>query len=139
MSKEKLESIRELLSLEYQCEMTEREINGFASDLYSSVFGCEFDLADIVPIINGYEERAKIENTRWYYVFCGIIDLLDNGERTAERLYESFMHSMELLHTFVKLYFENDRYISREKLEKAKQKALSIFDKEVLKVYNITE
>ena len=136
--KEKLEKIKDLLSSEYDGDILGKDIDAFAKDLYLSVFECEYDLSDIIPIINEYEEEAEIENTRWYYVFCGIIDMLDNGEKTAERLYDCFMHSLDILELFVKLYFENDDYISEEKLGKAKEKALGTFDKQILKALGIT-
>lgn len=138
-NKEKFNKIVAMLKDEYDGKMSEKDINAYASDLCLSVFDCEFGLDDIIPIIDEYETEANIVGTRWYYVFCGIIDLLENGEKTAERLYNSFMFDMDILDTFLKLYFENDKYISAEKLEKAKEKALEVFDDEVLKFYNITE
>ena len=136
---EKLDKIKDLLSTEYDGDMSGREINAFAADLYLSVFECEFELAEIISIVNKYEADANIENTRWYYVFCGIVELLDSGNETAERLYNCFMGSWDILELFLKLYLENGEYISDEKLNNAKKKALRTFEKEILKHYGVME
>ena len=138
MESGKLERIRQILSEEYDGKMTEKDIKAFAKDLHLSVFECKFGLDDVFAIVDEYEERAKIEDKRWYYVFCARIDLLDNNEETAERLYESFMYQFDILEIFIKLYFENGSYISRKKLNEAKKKAFETFDNEILAACGIT-
>ena len=130
---EKLEEIRRILTDEYGGEMSEEDIDGLAEDLHFSVFECGFSLDDIFTTVYKYEEEANIECSRGFYVFCCIIDLLENGEETAEILYDCFMYHWDILEIFLKLYYENDEYISEEKLQKAKEKALQVFDKEILR------
>ena len=138
-NREKLDKIKEILREEYEGEMSEEDIDGLAGDLHFSVFECEFSLDDVFTTVFQYEEEAELECTKSFYVFCAIIDLLDNCEKTAEILYDTFMYHWDILEIFLKLYYENDEYISEEKLQKAKKKALCVFDKEILRLCGITE
>ena len=135
----KLGEIKELLKDEYEGLMTEKQIDEFASELYTSVFVFKFSLDEIFSLIDRYEDRANIESTKSYYVFCGTVDLLENGEETAQRLYDCFMYSWDILNLFLKLYLENEEYISEEKMEMAKKKALKTFDREILAICGITQ
>ena len=139
MNKEKLDAIKGILHSEYGNKLSDEDINGFADDLYYSLFEWGYGLDEIIPTIYSYEEKAETEYSSWYYIFGCMIDLMDNGKETAERIYNCFMFSWDILELFLKLYLENDEYISEAKLKKAKKKALHIFDKEILKLYGITE
>lgn len=43
------------------------------------------------------------------------------------------------METFVLLVENNSEYIGKQELTKAKAKALKVFDKEILKLYGITD
>lgn len=135
----KLEQIVQILKGVYKDKMSNETLNSFAEDLYDSLFVCEYDLDDITAIIFEYESEMGLEFSEFYYVFCELIDLLENNETNARRLYDSFMNDFDCLGTFVKLYNENAEYISAEELAKAKKKAFGFFDRLTLELYGITE
>ena len=139
MNNGKLEKIREILKEEYEGKMSDSAIDAFAKSLYHSLFVGQYDLEDIPAIIIGYESEENVEDGDWCYIFGQLIELLDDGETTAKRLYRSFMYEFDLLDTFLKLYNDNAEYISAEELSTAKEKALSMFDKQILGAYGITE
>lgn len=140
MNKEKkIKEINEILISLYECKMSEQTLNEFSNDLYESVFVGQYDFDDIPAIVFEYETNANIEDSEWYYIFGSVIDLLDNNEVTAKRLYNSFMNEFECLDTFVKLVNENAEYLSKEQLLKVKGKGFELFDKETLELYGITE
>lgn len=134
-----IEKIKEILNYEYEDKMSDEMINAFAEELNESVFVEQYDLENIFLIVDQFEEEANIEKSRSSYVFTDVIDLLESGEKTAQRLYESFMYSMDILKTFLKLIKENEEYISAEKIAQAKEKAFGLFDKQLLEWYGITE
>ena len=136
---ERLEKIKQLIKDEYGDKMPEEYVKGLAEDLNLSVFKCKFGIDDIFCTVFQYEEELNIEDTRSYYIFCGVVDMLDNCEETAEMLYETFMHHWEILEIFLKLYFENEEYISKDKFQAAKEKAFEIFDKEILRLCGVTD
>ena len=136
---EKFIEICKTLKNIYGDAMPEEMLGDFARELYDSLFVGRYELFDIFAIIDTYQREAGIEQGEDYYVFTDMIDLLDNCETTAQRLYDSFMHEADFLDTFLKLYNENAEYISAEKLAEAKKKALTVFDKETLEMYDITE
>ena len=137
--KEKLEEIKKILKGEYGDRLTETELNTLAGELYHSLFVGKYELEDLVATIVGFESEADTDDIDWVYLFNSLVDLLDDNENTAERLYISFMHEFDLLDTFLKLYEFNAEYISAEKLAEAKEKALHTFSKDVLAAYGITE
>lgn len=140
MSIDKLETIKDILKDNYQDRMSEEIINNYADDLFDSLFVSENSLDDVFAIISQYEEEANIESGGdWYYIFVQMIDLLENGEKTARRLYDSFMNDADIIDTFSKLAEENAEYISEEELSKAKEKAFAVFDRGFLALYGITE
>lgn len=136
---EKLEKIKEILNEEYGDAMSYEMLKDFANDMYDSLFVGEYDLSDIFALANDYESNANIEDGKAFDIFTDLLDLLDNGVKTAQRLYESFMHEADLLETFLKLYNENAEYISEEKLAEAKKKAFEVFDRQMLESLGITE
>lgn len=136
---EKFESIIKILKEVYGGKMPDGMLEEFADDLYDSLFVGQYDLYDIFAITDEYQSGAGIEQREDLYIFNCMLDLLDNGVATAQRLYNSFMYECDNLDTFLKLYDENAGYISAEKLAEAKEKALTIFDKETLEMYGITE
>lgn len=140
MDKEKkIKEIKEILISQYEGKISEQALNGFANDLYESVFVEQYDLDDIPAIVVEYEAEANIEDSEWYYIFGCMINLLDNNEVTAKRLYNSFMYDFDSLDTFIKLINENAEYLSKEQLSAVKEKAIGLFDKNILEWYGITE
>lgn len=137
--KEKIEAIKKVLKVQYEGRMSEQTLNEFANNLYESVFVEQYDFDDIPAIVIEYETDAGIEDSEWYYIFSNIIDLLDNNEETAKRLYNNFMNEFECLDTFVKLVNENAEYLGKEQLLKVKEKGFDLFDKETLELLGITE
>lgn len=135
----KLKEIKEILKSEYKDKMTDTEINTFARELNYSVFVEQYDLEDIAAVVSEHEEKAGIEDSRWCCIFGSVIDLLEDGETTARRLYKSFMYEFDLWDTFLKLYNYNAEYLSAEELAEVKEKALGLFDKQLLKTYDITD
>lgn len=138
-NKEKIEAIKKVLKNKYKGKMPEQTVNEFANDLYESVFVEQHDFDDIPAIVCGYESEANIEDSEWYNIFGSMIDLLDNNEETAKRLYKSFMYDFDSLDTFIKLINENAEYLSKEQLSEVKEKAIGLFDKNLLEWYGITE
>ena len=134
--KSKLDKIKEILKDEYEGKMSEATIDAFAKDLHYSLLEKQYDLEDIPAIITEYETDEDIEGD-WIYIFCQLIDLLDNGPTTARRLYKSFMHEFDILETCAKLINENSRYLSEEELEVVKAKAFFTFTREALEGYGI--
>lgn len=136
---DKLEQIRDILKDEYTDKMSDDTVAAFAEELYDSMFVEQYDLDDIFAIVGQYEDEAELEDSELLTVFGRLIDLLDNCETTAKRLYKSFMYDADILDTFVKLINENEEYIGAEKLAKAKEKAFGVFDRQLLEMYGITE
>lgn len=134
-----IEKIKEILKYKYEGRMSDEMINAFAEELNESVFVEQYNLEDIFLIVFQFEEEANIEESRSFDVFTDVIDMLESGEKTAQRLYESFMYGMDILKTFLKLIKENEEYISAEKIAQAKEKAFGLFDKQLLEWYGITE
>lgn len=139
MNNEKLKEIKEIIKDIYEGEMSASAINAFAQALHNSLFIEQYDLEDISAIVCEYEADAGIENTEWFYVFSRMIDLLEDNAVTAKRLYNSFMYECDLLDTFLKLYNDNAEYLSAEELSNVKEKALRIFDHQILEEYGIEE
>ena len=133
MKNEKLEAIKEILVDAYDGKMADSDVNVFAKQLHYSLFVGKHDLGDIISTVFENESEAGIEDSEWHYVFCQTIDLLDNCEETAQRLYDCFMNEWDILEIFLKLYFENDEYISEEQMSEAQEKALSLFGKDTLR------
>lgn len=136
-NKEKLEAIKKILKTEYAGRMSEQTLNAFANDLLESVFVEQYDFDDIPAIVFEYEAAAELEDSEWYNIFSSMIDLLENKEETAKRLYNSCMYGFDSLDTFIKLINENAEYLSAEQLSEVKEKAIGLFDKELLKFYGI--
>lgn len=135
----KLKEIKEILKSEYKDKMTDAEINTFARELNYSVFVAQYDLEDIAAVVSEHEEKAGIEDSKWCYIFGSVIDLLEDGEKTARRLYKSFMYEFDLWDTFLKLYNYNAEYLNAEELAEVKEKATGLFDKQLLKMYDIID
>lgn len=131
--KTKMEQILSTLHGEYAGKMSEKTIKRFAGDLYESLFVDNYYLADIFAIVEEYENMANIKDSQALYIFICMIDLLDNNEVNAKRLYNSFMHEIQLWDTFVKLIEDNAEYLSGEELEEVKNEGMRIFDKQLLK------
>lgn len=136
---EKLDEIMGILNEEYGGAMSDEMLEDFADDIYDSMFVGEYELADILAVANNYESNADITDSKAFDIFIRLIDILDNGVKTAQRLYDSFMGEVELLETFLKLYNENAEYTSAEKLAEAKEKAFEVFDSQILELYGITD
>ena len=136
---QKSEEIKEIITDIYKDKMSDEILYPFAEDLYESLFVCEYSLDDILAIIFEYESEMNLEFSEVSYVFGKLIDLLENNEINARRLYESFMNDFDCLDTFVKLYKEYVVYLSEEELSKAKEKAFGTFDKFTLELYGIKE
>ena len=136
-NKEKIKEIKEILNSLYKGKMSEQTINEFANDLYESVFIEQYDFDDIPAIVFEYETNAGIEKSEWNNIFSSVIDLLDNNEITAKRLYNNFMNEFECLEAFVKLVNENSEYLSKEQLSEVKEKGFELFDKELLRSYGL--
>ena len=139
MGIEKLKKIKEILKEEYKDKMSDAAIDAFAKELYYSLFIGQYDLDDIPAIIFGHESEEDIEGGDWCYLFGQLIDLLDDSETTAKRLYKSFMHEFDLLDTFLKLVNLNAEYLSAEELAQAKEKAFWLFDRQMLEDCGIEE
>ena len=139
MNHEKLEKIKEILKEEYQDKMSEAAINAFDKSLHHSLFVWQYDLEDITAIIFEYEAEEEVESGDWCYLFGQLIDLLDDNETTAKRLYKSFMYEYDLLDTFLKLVYYNAEYLSEEELADVKEKAFQIFDRQILECCGIEE
>lgn len=139
MGTEKLQRIREILKEEYKGKMSNAAIDSFAKELHHSLFIGQYDLDDIPAIIFGHESEEDIEGGDWCYLFGQLIDLLDDNETTAKRLYRSFMHEFDLLDTFLKLVNYNAEYLSAEELANAKEKAFGLFDRQILEGCGIEE
>lgn len=135
----KIEQIAQILKDKYEDKLSDETLYAFAEDLYDSLFVCKYGLDDIFAIIFEYESEIELDFSESYYVFSELIDLLENNEETACRLYDSFMNDFDCLDTFVKLYNENAEFISAEELAKAKEKAFGTFDRITLELYGITE
>ena len=135
----KLGEIRDLLKSVYADRLPEDTLNDFADDLYDSLFAGQYGLSDIICLVNEYESAAGIEDSEDIFIFTSMIYLLDDNEVTAQRLYDSFMHEIQLLETFVKLVNDNAEYLSAEQLAEVKAEGLQLFDKQILELYGITE
>lgn len=135
----KLQEIKEILKEEYDGRMTDTEIDTFAKQLNYSMFVGKHELSDIFSTIYENECEAGIMDSSDCNLFCQLIELLDSSEDTAKRLYECFMNCYDFINLFLKLYAENDEYLTEEQLSKVKKKALNTFDKEILKLYGVTE
>lgn len=135
----KFEQITQILKDVYEDKLSDDTLYPFAEDLYESIFVCEYDLDDILSIVFEYESEMELDFSEVYYVFCELIDLLENNEANARRLYQSFMYEFDCLHTFVKLYNEYSKYLSKKELAKAKEKAFGTFDRITLELSGITE
>ena len=139
INEKKLEAIKKIVKDEYQDQLSDEAVDSLAGELYYSLFIGEYGLDDLVSIIFSNEEYENIEKTGdWCYMFGQLIDLLEDGEKTAKRLYNNFMEEFDLLDTFLKLS-ENVEYLSAEQWAKAKEKAFETFDNEVLKLYGFEE
>ncbi|MDE6690386.1 MAG: hypothetical protein K2K04_00290, partial [Clostridia bacterium] len=131
---QKLEKITEMLWKEYKGYMSEQTLDELADELYHTFFASQNELSDIMAVLTEAEEEARIHPylSAALCIFCWMLELLENNEVTAQRLYYSFMNEFDCLETFVKLYKENAEYISVEKLAKAKEKAFNTFDRVIL-------
>ncbi len=139
MNNEKLNRIINILKENYEGEMSDAHINAYANELNYSLFtGCG-GLDDISCIIFENEEEAGIKTGKWDYVFHDMVDLLEDGEVTAKRLYNCFMYDLDSLNVFIKLIILNSEYLTEEEIKSAKEKAFGVFDNETLKMYGITE
>ncbi|MDE5601956.1 MAG: hypothetical protein K2J16_05605 [Clostridia bacterium] len=139
MNNGKLEAIKGILVGEYAGDMPEAMINAFADDLYHSLFVGQYSLDDIPAIIGEYESEANVYDVAFNYLFGQLIDLLDNNEATAKRLYDNFMYEFESLDVLAKLVNENAEYLTAEQLARAKEKAFGLYDSITLECYGITE
>lgn len=139
MSTDKLNKIKEILKGVYKDKMSDVTIDSFAKALHYSLFVGQYDLDDIPATIFEYESEEGIEGEDWCYLFGQLIDLLDDNEITAKRLYKSFMHEFDLLDTFLKLVNLNAEYLSAEELAQAKEKAFWLFDRQMLEDCGIEE
>ena len=139
MSTDKLNKIKEILKGVYKDKMSDVTIDSFAKALHYSLFVGQYDLDDIPATIFEYESEEGIEGEDWCYLFGQLIDLLDDNEITAKRLYKSFMHEFDLLDTFLKLVNLNAEYLSAEELAKTKKKAFWLFDRQMLEDCGIEE
>ena len=139
MSTDKLNKIKEILKGVYKDKMSDVTIDSFAKALHYSLFVGQDDLDDIPATIFEYESEEGIEGEDWCYLFGQLIDLLDDNEITAKRLYKSFMHEFDLLDTFLKLVNLNAEYLSVEELAQAKGKAFGLFDRQMLEDCGIEE
>lgn len=140
MNNDKLDKIKEILKEEYEGKMSEATIDAFAKALHHSLFVGEYELEDIPATIFEYESEEGIEEGGdWCYIFGQLIDLLEDNETTAKRLYRSFMHEFDLLDTFLKLINYNAEYLSKEEVTKAKEKAFGTFDRQILEGCGIDE
>lgn len=139
MDNTKLKEIKRILENEYGDQMSDALTNDFANTLYDSLFIGQYDLDDITAIIIDYETQANIEDSKWDYVFISIIDLLDNNETTAKRLYKSFMYDLDILDVLWKLVNENAEFLSAEELANVKKRAIGVFDEQILKALDIIE
>lgn len=136
---EKLNEIKEIIKAEYKDKLSDGEIDSFAGELYYSLFVGEYELSDMMAVIYEYESADNPDYGEVDYIFSCMIDLLDSSKKTAQRLYDSFMYEMDYLDTFLKLINENEEFLSAEQIAKAKEKAFSLFDREILELYGITE
>lgn len=132
VNKEKLKQIKEILKEEYQDKMSDAAIDSFAKQLYHSLFVGQYELEDIPATIFDCESEEGVEGGDWCYLFSQLIDLLDNNETTAKRLYRSFMEEFDLPDTFLKLVNENGEYLSAEELAEVKEKAVRLFGRQIL-------
>ena len=132
----KLDKIKEILKDEYEGKMSEATIDAFAKDIHFSLLEKQYELEDIPAIIMEYEAEEDVEGD-WIYIFCQLIELLDNGPTTARRLYKSFMHEFDIIDTCAKLINENSQYLTCEELEEVKKKAFFTFTREALEGYGI--
>lgn len=139
MDNTKLKEIKRILENEYGDQMSDALTNDFANTLYDSLFIGQYDLDDITAIIRDYETQADIEDSKWDYVFISMIDLLDNNETTAKRLYKSFMYDLDMLDVLWKLVNENAEFLSAEELANVKKRAIGVFDEQILKALDIIE
>lgn len=133
----KLEAIKGILVGEYAGDMTEDTINAFADDLYNSLFVEQYSLDDVAAIVGEYESEADVYDVDFNYLFGCLIDLLDNNEATAKRLYDNFMYEFESLEVLAKLVNENSEYLTAEQIASVKEKAFGLYDSITLEFYGI--
>ena len=138
MNNGKLEAIKVILIDEYAGDMSEATINAFADDIYHSLFVGQCSLDDIPAIVGEYESEANVNDVDFNFLFGRLIELLDNGKATAERLYNNFMNEFESLDAVVKLINENGMYLTAEQLARVKEKAFGLYDSVMLECYGIT-
>ncbi len=134
----KLEKIKEILKDTYKDKMSVGTIDACAKEIYEILFLTENSLNEIALAVIGYETDEGIEDAQWDYVFCSVIELLDNNAVTAKRLYNSFMYELDEFDTFLKLVNENAEYLCADELAKAKEKAFGLFDRQLLECFGIT-
>lgn len=96
----------------------QRELVG---TLYKQVFTYECDLDDIFQIVRAYERRVGIsdDGSRAAEIFASVVALLEDGERTAQRLYECYFENYELC-VAMKLLNQNSHWLSSEQEERIK-------------------
>ena len=106
----------------------------YATELYADIF------EDCCALDSVYATAYRLETevfgedcfSKGWYVFTGILALMENGEKTARRLYDCFLgfHDFSVLE---KLLLENAEWLKEEELQKVIRLAEGVFDRQILR------
>ncbi len=133
---EVLEEIKSLI-IENYGDVSKSILTSFSNDIYREIFEKKSDFDDLFSIIYSYEnelakEQEEEENESFsWYVFAGVLDLVEDGEETAKRLYSSFMKFNDIS-LLSKLLNQNAEWLTESQIEEVKKTA-KCFDEEILK------
>ena len=126
-------SIKNLLIEVYGDTLSSCDAELYAAELYTDIFVEACSLDSVYAFAYRLEAELLGEDvpSMGWYLFTGIVELLENGEKTAKRLYDCFLgfHDFSVLK---KLLDENAEWLTSEEIDKVKQLAKGVFDREIL-------
>ena len=140
MDKNKLKEIELILLGVYGEYITAKEAHNAAPLFYSSIFS-DGSLEDIISSAYEFEADSGIgsDNSQVWYFFDSAVEILEDGEQTAHRLYDCFMHCYDDLTVFLKLIISNSDWLTKDEISAAKEKAFSLFDEKILESSGVSE
>ncbi len=128
-----LNNIKDILAGQYE-DIPEYIADGYAKELYNVVVNCKIGLMDVLEIAMDYEvmfiEDIEKFTSCGCNIFTEIIELLEDGPETAQRLYQCLTEFYDPT-AFVKLINDNKRWLTREQIDDLIEISKA-FDKEFL-------
>ncbi len=131
----KIQQIKSMLIDVYDGRLSDSELNEYSAGIYRTFFEECAELEYIMSTVFEYEYDYEIsdDDSQVSYVYDGIVNLLENNQNTARRLYNEFMFRYHNLDVVFKILNENSEWLSDEEIKAVKRNAWSIFDKDMLK------